>query len=124
MLAFDEQAQDSPSLSVETMAGGVAALLGFLLLMVLMLRGRSSEDDMEFEMDKEFPSIDATPGPPVSTGPPVSATEVSPPVQQVSTAPGVSGEPPLPITGLPAGWSMEQWTHYGQQYLDQIEGQR
>ena len=27
---------------------------------------------------------------------------------------------PLPPGGLPAGWSMEQWAYYGQQYLDQI----
>lgn len=26
--------------------------------------------------------------------------------------------PPLPATGLPAGWTMEQWAYYGQQYLD------
>ncbi len=26
--------------------------------------------------------------------------------------------PPLPPTGLPEGWTMEQWEHYGQQYLD------
>jgi hypothetical protein len=38
-----------------------------------------------------------------------------PPVSPVQT-PG----PPLPPGGLPAGWSMEQWVHYGQQYLDQI----
>ena len=25
--------------------------------------------------------------------------------------------PPLPPTGLPEGWTMEQWTHYGHQYL-------
>ena len=29
-----------------------------------------------------------------------------------------SSGPPLPPTGLPEGWSMEQWEHYGQQYLD------
>ena len=28
--------------------------------------------------------------------------------------------PPLPPGGLPAGWTMEQWTYYGQQYLDQM----
>jgi hypothetical protein len=28
---------------------------------------------------------------------------------------------PLPPTGLPAGWSMEQWATYGQQYLDSME---
>ena len=28
--------------------------------------------------------------------------------------------PPIPVTGLPAGWNMEQWQHYGQQYLDDL----
>ena len=31
--------------------------------------------------------------------------------------------PPLPPGGLPAGWSMEQWVYYGQQYLDQMNQQ-
>ena len=26
--------------------------------------------------------------------------------------------PPLPATGLPDGWTSEQWQHYGQQWLD------
>jgi len=26
--------------------------------------------------------------------------------------------PPLPATGLPPGWTMEQWEFYGQEYLD------
>ena len=30
-----------------------------------------------------------------------------------------SAGPPLPEGGLPAGWTMEQWSHYGQQWLDQ-----
>ncbi len=25
--------------------------------------------------------------------------------------------PPVPVEGLPAGWTMEQWQHYGEQYL-------
>ena len=29
-----------------------------------------------------------------------------------------SAGPPLPATGLPVGWTMEQWVYYGQQYLD------
>ena len=29
--------------------------------------------------------------------------------------------PPLPPTGLPEGWTMEQWAHYGQQYLQNIK---
>ena len=27
--------------------------------------------------------------------------------------------PPLPASGLPDNWTMEQWEHYGQQWLDQ-----
>jgi hypothetical protein len=45
-----------------------------------------------------------------------------PPVAQpivtlaVPTQPGM---PPLPASGLPAGWTMEQWSHYGHTYLEQ-----
>ena len=28
--------------------------------------------------------------------------------------------PPLPATGLPDGWTMDQWKWYGQQYLDRL----
>ena len=44
---------------------------------------------------------------------------VAPPPAPVAAPAG----PPLPPTGLPAGWSMEQWVHYGQQYLDQMNQQ-
>ena len=30
--------------------------------------------------------------------------------------------PPLPASGLPEGWTMEQWIHYGQQWLDTQTG--
>ena len=29
------------------------------------------------------------------------------------------GTPSLPESGLPEGWTMEQWAHYGQRWLDQ-----
>jgi hypothetical protein len=35
----------------------------------------------------------------------------------------VPAGPPLPPTGLPPGWSMEQWQHYGHQWLIQ-QGQQ
>ena len=44
---------------------------------------------------------------------------VAPPPAPVAAPAG----PPLPPGGLPAGWSMEQWVHYGQQYLDQMNQQ-
>jgi hypothetical protein len=36
-------------------------------------------------------------------------------------APQPYAGPPLPATGLPAGWTMEQWAYYGQQYLDRLQ---
>ena len=37
-------------------------------------------------------------------------------LQQAPTS--VQAWPPLPATGLPEGWTTEQWEHYGQQWLD------
>jgi len=33
-----------------------------------------------------------------------------------------SETPPIPETGLPEGWTIEQWSHYGQKWLDSQEG--
>ena len=30
--------------------------------------------------------------------------------------------PPLPVGGLPAGWTMEQWEYYGHEYVDENGG--
>ena len=35
--------------------------------------------------------------------------------------PPVGMAPPLPPEGLPAGWTMEQWNHYGEEYLRRRE---
>ena len=32
-------------------------------------------------------------------------------------APMIANAPPLPPEGLPAGWTMEQWAWYGEDYL-------
>ena len=40
------------------------------------------------------------------------------PLPSVTPAPLPTLGPPLPATGLPDGWTMEQWQHYGQQWLD------
>ncbi|MDG1551047.1 MAG: hypothetical protein P8Q95_04905, partial [Candidatus Poseidoniaceae archaeon] len=38
-------------------------------------------------------------------------------VQPVAVQPATPQTPPLPATGLPQGWTMEQWQHYGAQYM-------
>ncbi len=40
-----------------------------------------------------------------------------PSTQPVAVQPAATQVPPIPATGLPQGWTMEQWQHYGAQYL-------
>jgi hypothetical protein len=99
----------------------VAALLG---LMFMRGGGGSEAEEMKWN-EASLPVHDAVANSmyggaqdlfqqPVA---PIAA--VAPPPAPVA-APAV---PPLPPGGLPAGWSMEQWVHYGQQYLDQTRQQ-
>ncbi len=53
---------------------------------------------------QNIPQAPIAQGPPVTQGPPITRG------------------PPLPPGGLPAGWSMDQWEYYGQQYLDRLQG--
>jgi len=57
----------------------------------------------------QYPPQSAGPAPVVHAAPIVEAT----PVMEASD----SGVPPVPAAGLPEGWSMEQWTHYGAEWL-------
>ncbi|MEC7112165.1 MAG: hypothetical protein VXW72_01410, partial [Candidatus Thermoplasmatota archaeon] len=41
---------------------------------------------------------------------------VAPPIPQP-----LPSAPPLPPEGLPAGWTMEQWTYYGEDYLNRLK---
>ncbi|MEE2748007.1 MAG: SGNH/GDSL hydrolase family protein [Candidatus Thermoplasmatota archaeon] len=45
----------------------------------------------------------------------------TPAFQEISTPEPVSsqGGPPIPVGGLPPGWTAEQWNHYGAQWLAQ-----
>lgn len=58
----------------------------------------------------------------------LARTETSPELVQLATSlpsmidiPPLDSTPPLPETGLPQGWTMDQWRAYGQQYLDKQE---
>jgi hypothetical protein len=110
-LAWDEPPEDE-GLSGQVIAlggGGLLMLVGIASL--LFLRNRSDEEDdaVTETTVMQGPSATVTPtavqpGPPV-TGPPAT----------------VSRGPPLPDDGLPEGWTMDQWEHYGQQWLNQLE---
>ena len=96
--------------------------MAFIILMSVLLRRRSKEEFVD--EPKIEPHEFQTSGPPASTGPPISAQQAPTPEAQAAEAPAPAANgPDVPLTGLPTGWTMEQWTHYGQQYLDRLEGQ-
>ena len=52
--------------------------------------------------------------PVMATPPPPSQPE---PAVAPAPAPAPQAGPPVPESGLPEGWTMEQWQHYGEEYL-------
>jgi hypothetical protein len=79
----------------------------------------------EMAAGKTVPTIQAPPAPPAPAGqvpPPPPGAKVPPAPQQAPAAPGLdrSSPPPVPPTGLPEGWTQEQWDSYGWKYIDAL----
>ena len=90
----------------------VASVLGFIVLAAILFVVRRQRSIIEEE--DVFVA-----GPPISQqvviDSPANVVQ-----EQVEHVPITNSGPPLPEEGLPSGWSMEQWVHYGQQYLDRL----
>jgi hypothetical protein len=87
-----------------SLAVSVLGVVMAILLLVLLLRGR--ESDSEIIETKSMPDY-GWDSPPAQTQEPIPAA----PQEMVSSG------PPVPAAGLPVGWTMEQWSYYGEQYL-------
>ena len=108
--------QESAGLNIP-MIGGVISISAILVIVsaVLLMR-RKHEENYDDDTNQSMS------GPPIS-GPPISTVNqsLSSNVSQNDSNPQVDAmsiSPPLPDTGLPPGWTLEQWQYYGQQYLD------
>jgi len=120
-------ASDDAGLQIESIAlWGVFILIlvGGVLVLLSILRTEEEEDEYaNWGEDGYEDSLAATYGavaaaPSIPTSMPAAAPDPAPspaPEPEPATETG----PPLPEGGLPAGWTMEQWNHYGQQWLDQ-----
>ncbi len=127
-----------------TWLGFIVIIVGGIVITVRILRSVEEEEDeyanwgqdgYQDSLTSTYQSVISAPtvpsGPPASVpasmppqmpAEPVTAPAVAPaPVQEVvqpTEAPVQTG-PPLPETGLPAGWTMEQWNAYGEMWLSQ-----
>ena len=78
--------------------------------------GSVSADELATALAQSRPALSLPP----LTGSTPSLPSGSPPAglpEGLPPEPVVSG-PPLPPGGLPPGWTMDQWKHYGQEYLE------
>ena len=121
-----EEASEGMNMNIIFIVLGVVIVAALLGLMFMRGGGGSSDEDAKWN-EAMLPFHDTVANSmyggaqdifqqPVAPVAPVAA--VAPPPVPVSPA-----APPLPPGGLPAGWTMEQWTYYGQQYLDQLHQQ-
>ena len=127
-----------------TWLGFIVIIVGGIVITVRILRSVEEEEDeyanwgqdgYQDSLTSTYQSVISAPtvpsGPPASVptsmppqipAEPVTAPAVAPaPVQEVvqTTEAPVQTGPPLPETGLPAGWTMEQWNAYGEMWLSQ-----
>jgi hypothetical protein len=109
-----ETEEDNPTVDPEGgvdmvlvgLGGGflVLILIAFGLVLILVRSGKSGGANPD--MSNQLPAADKV------------ANSMFGGTQEMFAQPVAAG-PPLPPQGLPPGWSMEQWQHYGQQWLDQ-----
>jgi len=105
----------------------IVILAGGAMVIMMILRTEEEEDEYEKWGEEGYEdSLSATYGavaaaPTVPAAMPTPAPAPAAPAQAPAPA-ADEGMPPLPPGGLPAGWTMEQWKHYGQQWLDQNQG--
>ena len=103
-----------------TMSVVILCLIGLVIVLAsfLLITRRASPDVLETPSTKAWdsaplPSYSPTEMPAYEQ----PAAQQQAPVQPVVEQPVVNQGPPLPATGLPTGWTMEQWAYYGEQYL-------
>jgi len=71
----------------------------------------------EMNAGKSVPALASVPPAPTSPVPPPPSSAVPPPPM---AGPDRSQPAPVPPTGLPDGWTQEQWNSYGWQYIDAL----
>ena len=101
----------------------VVGVLGFMTFKILTTIEKEDDlddwDEMMYQdsLTATYGAVAAAPTVPMSAPPtpePMGVPDAAPPPAVAQATAG----PPLPPGGLPDGWTIDQWEHYGQQYLD------
>jgi hypothetical protein len=90
------------------------SVIVLLVVVVLKKQGTSIYDDEEWEDVSDDVEETMTYDAPYA----VEEAKVLAPLPKANEETPVSTGPPHPESGLPDGWSDEQWAHYGEQWLE------
>ena len=117
----DDTSADWVGIGIWVVGGAlIISLIGALLM---VLNGGEEEEEEDWSEDGYEDNLSATYGA-VAAAPTIGAMDYHKPVPEIDSIPEIAppvevvAGPPVPAAGLPEGWTMEQWGHYGQQWLD------
>ena len=136
LLVKEETSRDGEALALQAQEGTFSivlyliALVSLSLAMWLLVMNRKirsgefeggAEDQTaevidELNHSKMLPQIDLNLPPPKGLVLPTPQSIPAP--TAVSPASNTRAPPPIPPTGLPQGWTQDQWEHFGWQYVD------
>ena len=115
---FTQSPTDGFSMNIELIASSFALVL-FLSILLTLLVIKRKRRTVDYSVEENTQDTVVGHQETVS-GPPISATPVhkSEPASSDNTQEISFQNPPeLPASGLPPGWTIEQWNYYGHQYL-------
>ena len=119
-----------------TWLGFIVIIVGGIIVTIRILKNVEDDDDeyanwgqegYQDSLTSSYQSVISAPtvpsGPPASvpSAMPPQAPEAAKPVPEIAPQPPqtLPTGPPLPESGLPDGWSMDQWNAYGEMWLSQ-----
>ncbi|MBT5736139.1 MAG: hypothetical protein HOI28_04785, partial [Euryarchaeota archaeon] len=130
----DDSAESSFDITgAMTWVGFIAVMIVGIVILVRILKNTGEEEDdyAGWGDDGYQDSISATYGavksapiipsmaPPTASIPAAAPPPAAPAPAPAPVQPQASAGPPVPASGLPQGWSMDQWNAYGHQWLEQ-----
>ena len=130
----DDSAESSFDITgAMTWVGFIAVMIVGIIILVRILKNTGEEEDdypgwgddgYQDSISATYCAVKSAPVIPSMAPPTASIPAVAPPAPAPAPAPApvqaqASAGPPVPASGLPQGWSMDQWNAYGHQWLEQ-----
>ena len=117
--ALAEQAGES-QFAIFMYIVAIGSLSAFLWMLVMYRKMKYGDEELESDQtDVVVEEMEAKIVPQIDIPQPTEPVALPAPIPAVSTDP--RGVAPLPPTGLPEGWTQEQWNHFGWQYIDSFK---